>query len=96
MPEPAPVEPTMISTVLASATDFAGAVCQNHITLGRTAIDDDLPYCTGSIGLLEPWLELNQYYFLIALCFVLASILVWNVNLPAHRQKIEALDAETR
>lgn len=50
----------------------------------------------GSIGLLEPWLELNQYYFVIALCFVLASILVWNVNLPAHRQKIEALDAETR
>jgi hypothetical protein len=34
-------------------------------------------------------------YFVIALFLMLAITLVWNVNLLAHQQKIEALDAKT-
>jgi hypothetical protein len=49
-----------------------------------------------SLGMLQPWLDFNDMYFVIALSLVASVILVWNVNLPAHQQKIEALDAKTR
>lgn len=49
-----------------------------------------------SLGALQPWLDLNEIYFVIAISLIVAATLVRNVNLPAHQQKIEALDAKTR
>ncbi|MEY4640244.1 MAG: hypothetical protein RLZZ227_238 [Pseudomonadota bacterium] len=75
-----------LSWVKVAATQFA--LYMAWVNFARSA-------GPGSLGLLEPYLALNQMYFVIALCLGLASALVWNVNLPAHRQKIEALDAKT-
>ncbi|HEY0962302.1 MAG TPA: MFS transporter [Pseudomonadales bacterium] len=50
----------------------------------------------GSIGLLEPWLERNEMYFVIALCFLVAIGLVMNVKLWVHEQKLEALNLKKR
>ncbi len=49
-----------------------------------------------AVAALRPYLDWNQLYFVMTLCLTVAIILVWNVNLPAHRQKIAALDAKTR
>jgi PAT family beta-lactamase induction signal transducer AmpG len=49
-----------------------------------------------AVAALRPYLDWNQLYFVMTLCLTVAIVLVWNVNLAAHRQKIAALDEKTR
>ena len=49
-----------------------------------------------AVAALRPYLDWNQMYFVMTLCLTAAILLVWNVNLTAHQQKIAALEAETR
>jgi len=49
-----------------------------------------------AVAALRPYLDWNQMYFVMTLCLTAAILLVWNVNLAAHQQKIAALEAETR
>jgi vacuolar-type H+-ATPase subunit F/Vma7 len=46
---------------------------------------------TASVGALESRFAYDQMYYLVALAFFVAVILVWKTNLPAHRDRIEAL-----
>ena len=76
-----------ISWVKVAATQFS--LYMAWVNIGRT-------YAPRAVAELQPFLDWNQMYFVLTLCFVVAVVLVWQVNLPAHQQKIAALDAKTR
>ncbi len=76
-----------ISWIKVAATQFS--LYMAWVNIGRTM-------GPSAIAALQPHMAYNQMYFVLGLCFLVAAALVWNVNLPAHQQKIEALDAKTR
>lgn len=74
-----------ISWIKVAATQFA--LYMAWVNIGRSM-------GPGVVAALQPYLAYNQMYFVIALCFFIAVALVWTVNLPAHQQKIRALEAQ--
>jgi PAT family beta-lactamase induction signal transducer AmpG len=76
-----------ISWIKVAATQFS--LYMAWVNIGRSM-------GPGAVAGLQPYLAYNEMYFFLTLCFMVATALVWNVNLPAHQQKIEALNAKTR
>lgn len=63
-----------ISWIKVAATQFS--LYMAWVNIGRSS-------GPAAIAALQPHLAWNQMYFVIALCFAVAIVLVWNVKLPA-------------
>jgi PAT family beta-lactamase induction signal transducer AmpG len=68
--------------VKVSATQFA--IYMAWANLGRSV-------GSGAVGTLESRFAYNQMYFLVAIAFFVAMVLVWITDLSAHRTRVEAL-----